>query len=267
MNVYEYTSYKGFLRALIKQFPKNGRGLSARLAEHLNLPATVVSQILGRDRHFTPDQAVEVAAFFGLDERSTDYFIMLVHLARAESKKLKTHYEQKLERLRLEAQNLRNLVKGREELTEADKARFYSNWYYAGVFHLSAIRGFQTVEAIADYYGLSRAKIGEVVSFLLESGLLVETDGELSPGIKSTHVSDKSEFVNNHRRNWRDKAREKFTKPGEKDIFMCAPVSMGKEDAERFRGELLKLIRSFSKLVEPSPSEKLQCLNIDWFEF
>ncbi len=199
MNIYETTSYKGFLRVLIKQFPKNGRGLSTRLAEHLNLPPTVVSQILGRDRHFTPDQAVEVAAFFGLDERSTDYFIMLVHLARAESKKLKSHYEQKLAKLRLEAENLRNLVKGREELTDADKARFYSNWYYSGVFNLSAINGFQTVEAIADYYGMSRAKIGEVVSFLLECGLLVENDSGISPGLKSTHVTDKSEFVNNHR--------------------------------------------------------------------
>lgn len=172
-----------------------------------------------------------------------------------------------MERLRLEAQNLRNLVKGREELTDADKARFYSNWYYSGVFNLSAIKGFQSVEAIADYYGLSRAKIGEVVSFLLESGLLIENDGELSPGLKSTHVSDKSEFVNNHRRNWRDKAREKFTKSGENDIFVSAPVSMGKKDAELFRAELLKLIKAFSKLVEPSPSETLRCLNIDWFEF
>ena len=267
MNIYETTSYKGFLRVLIKQFPKNGRGLSTRLAEHLNLPPTVVSQILGRDRHFTPDQAVEVAAFFGLDERSTDYFIMLVHLARSESKKLKAHYEQKLAKLRLEAENLRNLVKGKDELTDAEKAQFYSNWYYSAIFHLSAINGYQSVEAIADYFGLSRAKIGEVVSFLLESGLLVEKDGELSPGLKSMHVSDKSEFVNNHRRNWRDKAREKFTKPGETDIFMSIPVSMGKRDSELFRAELLKLIKSFSKLVEPSPSEKLQCLNIDWFEF
>lgn len=267
MGIYEYTGYKAFLRVLIKQFPKSGRGVSARLAEHLKLPATVVSQILSRDRHFTPDQAVEVAAFFGLDERATDYFIMLVHLARAESKKLKSYYEQKLEKLRLEAQNLRNIVKGRDELSDADKARFYSNWYYAAVFHLSAIKGYQTVEAIAEYYGLSRAKIGEVVSYLLECGMLVENDGELGPGLKSTHVSDKSEFLNNHRRNWRDKAREKFTNPGENDIFMSGPVSMGKKDAEIFRAELLELIKRFSKMVEPSPSEKLQCLNIDWFEF
>lgn len=267
MNIYESTSYKAFLRALIRQFPKNGRGLLTRLAEHLSLQPTVVSQILGRDRHLTPEQALEVASFFGLDERATDYFVILVQYARAESKKLKIHYEQKLEKLRLEAQNLRNLVKGREELTEADKARFYSNWYYSGVFNLSAIEGFQTVEAIADYFELSRAKVGEIVSFLLQSGLLVEKNGELSPELKSTHVSNTSEFVNNHRRNWRDKAREKFSKPGENDIFMSAPVSMGKRDAELFRSELLKLIKSFSKLVEPSPSEKLQCLNIDWFEF
>ncbi len=267
MQIYDFDDYKEFLTALIRTFPKSGRGQSRRLAEHLNLPPTVVSQILVRDRHFTPDQAVEAATFFGLDEKSTDYFLQLVNLARADSKKLKDLYEQKIEKLRAEAQNLKNLVRGRKELSDADMGRFYSNWYYSGIRNLSAIEGYQSVEAIANYFGMSRAKVGEVVAFLLETGLCVEKDGEIRPGPKSTHVSDKSEFVNNHRRNWRDKARERFSNSGEKDIFMSGPVSMSEADAEKFRSELLKLIKAFSKLVEPSPEEKLMCLNIDWFEF
>lgn len=267
MLITEFSNYKAYLKALIKSYPKNGRGQSRRLAEHLNLPPTVVSQILARDRHFTPDQAAEVATFFGLDERSAEFFLYLVNYARADSKKLKGFYEQKLDKLRAEAQNLKNLVRGREELTDADKGRFYSNWYYSGIRNLTAIKGYQSVEAIADYFGLSRAKVGEVVSFLLATGLCVEKNGEIRPGPKSTHVSDKSEFVNSHRRNWRDKAREKFTDPGEKDLFVSIPVSMSDDDAEKFRAELLKVIKAFSKLVEPSPEEKLMCLNIDWFAF
>lgn len=267
MWIAEFKDYKAFLNALIKTFPKNGRGQSRRLAERLDLAPTVVSQILGRDRHFTPDQAVIVANFFGLDERSTEFFIYLVNLARADSKELKAFYQQKLSKLRSDSQNLKNLVRGREELSDLDKGRFYSNWYYSGVRNLSAIDGHQSVEAIAKYFGMSRAKVGEVVSFLLETGLCVEKNGQIRPGPKSTHVSDKSEFVNNHRRNWRDKARERFTNPGDKDIFMSIPVSMSEADAEKFRSELLKLIKAFSKLVEPSPEEKLMCLNIDWFAF
>jgi uncharacterized protein (TIGR02147 family) len=267
MTIVEFTDYKAFVRALIKTYPKLGRGQARRLAEHLNLPPTVVSQILVNDRHFTPDQAVEVGTFFGLDEKSTEYFIYLVNLARADTKKLQGFYEMKLNKIRSEVQNVKNLVRGRDELSEENTGRYYSNWYYSGIWNLSAIPGFQTVESIANYFGLSRSKVGEVVSFLVESGLSVEEAGKIRPGLKSTHLSDKSAYVNNHRRNWREKAKEKFTDPGERDLFVSIPVSMSESDAEKFRLELLKIIKAFSKLVEPSPEEQLMCLNIDWFAF
>ena len=263
----DFDDYKVFLKAVLKTFPKRGRGQAQKLADFLGVQPMVVSHILSGERDFTPDQAVRVASYFGLDDKATEYFLYLVTQARADTPYLKNFYATKLNQIRSEAQNIKNLVAGREQLTDEEKGIFYSNWYFCGVSLLTSIEKYQTVEAIADYTGLSRAKIGEIVSFLVNTGLCIQENGKIRMSTKSTHVGDKSEFVNSHRRNWREKAREKFSEPGPYDLFYSSPVSLSEKDAELFRKEILKVIKNFSKQVEDSPEQKTMCLNIDWFEF
>lgn len=268
MWISEFSNYKAFLKALIKSLPKKGYGQLRRLAEHLNVAPIIVSQVLSGDRHFSAEQAIKTATYFGLDEKATEYFIYLVSHARADNKELKSFYDQRLSRLREESQKIKNLVQGHEVLSDADKGIFYSNWYYVAVQTLTSMEKYRTVDAIAEYLNLSRQKVGEVISFLIQSGLCVQGEnGRVLQGTKSTHVDDKSPFVNSHRRNWREKAREKFTSPGPHDLFYSSPVALSEKDAELFRKELLTLIQSFSKQVAPSPEETTMCLNIDWFKF
>lgn len=267
MWIVEFTNYKTFLRSFIKTFPGHGRGQAARLAEHLSVTPMVISHILKRERHFTQDQALKTAKFFGLDERSTEYFLAMVDLAKAESDELKNYHQQRLNKIREEVQNIKNLVAGRTELSESDMGIYYSNWYYSAVWLSTAIKSFRDIDSIAEYFKLGRARVGEIVAFLLRTGLCVQQDGYLMPGKTAIHVQKNSEFVNNHRRNWREKAREKFSEPEPGDIFYSSPVSMSRKDADAFQKELLKMIKEFSKRVESSPEQQLMCLNIDWFKF
>lgn len=268
MWITEFSDYKSFIKALLKTYPKSGRGQSRRLAEHLNVVPIVVSQVLARDRHFTPEQALKVAEFFGMDTKTSEYFVFLVSLARAETKDLKAFYKEKLAKIRAESENIKNLVHGREVLSDEDKGIFYSNWYYSGIRILSSMERYQTVEALADCTGLSRAKVGQVVSFLIKTGLCVQgKNGRILRGPQSTHVDNESPFVNNHRRNWREKAREKFASPEDTDFFYSSPVALSEKDAEQFRKQLLEMIKEFSKRVAASPEETTMCLNIDWFKF
>lgn len=267
MWIIEFTNYKFFLRSFVKTFPGHGRGKAARLAEHLNVTPIVISNILKHERHFTQDQALKTAKFFGLDERSTEYFLAMVDLAKAESQDLKNYHQEKLNKIREEVQNIKNLVAGRTELSESDMGIYYSNWYYAGVWNLTAIKGYGNVDSIAEYFKLSRPRVGEIVAFLLRTGLCVQENGHIRPGKTAIHVPRNSEFVNNHRRNWREKAREKFSEPDRNDIFYSSPVSISREDAELFQRELLRMIKEFSKRVESSLEQQLMCLNLDWFKF
>jgi uncharacterized protein (TIGR02147 family) len=268
LSIYEYREYKPFLLDLIRTYPKAGRGQARKLSEHLAVNSVVVSQILAGDRHFTPEQSLKVAHFFGLDERATDYLVLLVNFARAGSKDLEAHYEKKLEKLRREILNLKNRVVEHRELNDPEKGIFYSNWFYSGIRLLSSIEGYKSVEAIAGYFGLSRAKVADVISFLLSMGLCKEQkDGKITIGTTATYVDAASPFVNSHRRNWRMKALERFSEIRDGDLFYSGPYSLSQKDADHIRKELAKLVAECSKRVADSPAEKLYCLNVDWFEF
>lgn len=265
--IIEFSNYKVFLRELIKTFPGHGRGQAARLAEHLNVTPMVISHILKRERHFTQSQALSAAKFFGLDEQVTEYFLLMVDLAKADAPELRDHFQEKINRIREEQKNLKNFVPGKTELSEHDMGIYYSNWYYGAVWLLTAIKGYQNIDSISEYFKMSRAQAGEILAFLLKTGLSVQEDGFIKPGKTSIHVPRNSPFVNNHRRNWREKAREKFDQADPDDIFYSSPVSISKKDAEEFGKELRKMVNAFSKRVEGSPEQQLVCLNIDYFRF
>jgi uncharacterized protein (TIGR02147 family) len=267
MEILDFSDYKLYLKECIKTFPKGGRGQARKLAAYLNVTPMVVSHILTRDRHFTPDQAYKVARHFGLSERDTEYFLSLINRDRTETRELRGYYERKLEKIREDAKNIRSRVEGREFLTDEDKGIFYSNWYYTGISVLASIKGYQTVNSIADYLGLSPMKVGEVVAFLLATGICVEENGKLRGGKTASHLGKDSPFINGHRRNWREKALQKFSDPDLTDMFFSGPVSLSNKDSEAISKQLLEVIESFSQRVKTSPEERAMCLNIDWFRF
>lgn len=268
MWIVEFSDYKDFLSKLIKTYPKRGRGQAASLARHLNTSPMVISQILVRDRHFTLDQAVQVAAFFGFDELASEYFVFMVGHARAETKDLKKFYDYKMSRIREESNKIKAKVVGKEFLSEAERGVFYSNWYYSAISCLVSIKGYQTVDAIAAYFNeIPKSKVAECVSFLVSSGVCQEEGGLILSGQTSSHVSEPSPFLNNHRRNWRLKAIDAFSEHNPESIHFSGPVSLSKKDSEILKKQLLQFIKEFSARVAPSPEEKLMCLNIDWFGY
>lgn len=268
MWIAEFTNYKKFLRELIKTFPKNGRGKAAALAKHLKTSPIVISEIFNRDRELTLDQAVRTTSFFGLDEPASEYFVFMVGLARSETTELKEFYTSKMKRIREEAQKIKSQVIGKEFLSEAEKGVFYSNWYFAAVALLITVDGYETVEAIAEYFPeVPKTRIADVVSFLTSAGIANEENGLLSPGQVSVFIAEPHPQLNSHRRNWRLKAMDAFSKHRADSVHYSSPVSISVKDAEIVKKQILEFIKDFSARVAPSTAEKLMCINLDWFEF
>ncbi len=83
MNIFEFDDYKTIIKLLIKEMPKKGYGEVRKIAQHLRIHSTLLSQILNGDRHLTMDQAYSLSAYFGLDTIETKYFLILIQKARA----------------------------------------------------------------------------------------------------------------------------------------------------------------------------------------
>jgi uncharacterized protein (TIGR02147 family) len=267
MTVFEFTDYKAFLKALFKQLPKQGRGQARKLAEHLSVHSVVISQVMKGDRHFTPEQALAIASFYGLDTRATEFLVTLVNRARAGTQDLVRHYDKRLAQLAQENSLLKNKIVEHKTLSDTDKALFYSNWFYSGIRLLTSIKDFDNIDAICAHFGLGRPMVAEILEFLVSRGLCVEKNGRYEMAVSATYVGSADKYVNNHRRNWRLKALEKLTDPSEHALFYSSPCTLSRKDLIRVREEITKLIEGFSKRVADSPSEHIACLNIDWFEF
>lgn len=267
MWIADFNSYKAFLASVMAQYPNKGRGLGQRLSKLLNVEPSVITLILKHDRNLSPDQALAVAEFFGFDTQTTEMFLLMVDLERAESKALKAHLTSKLEGLRAEANKIKNAVSDSKEISDLDKGVFYSNWYFSAIRMVAGLPGVRTVDEIASRLGLTRKTTGEALKFLVANGLLLEENGRYVSGPAVTSINDSSVFLNNHRRNWRDRAKVKFEGPEDTDYFLSVPMTISEKDAERFKSEIRELVKKFMSTVPDSKEETARCLNIDWFKF
>jgi uncharacterized protein (TIGR02147 family) len=268
MDVFEFRNYKDFVTHSIEALPRKGYGTYRKIAHHLNINSVMVSQIFRGARHLTSEQAHRVSEFFGLNDLATDYFILLVQIQRAGTHTYKRRLETKLEELRARSRDLKSRLPKDKELSDEAKAVFYSRWYYSGVRLATSIEGCQTPDQLAQRLQLSLTQTHQILQFLLENGLCVESGNKYAMGPQRTHLGADAALVGRHHLNWRMKAMMKIDHPVDKDeLFYTGPMALSHEMVEEVRKELIQLVETVTKKVVDSKSETLSCLNLDWFKF
>jgi uncharacterized protein (TIGR02147 family) len=241
--------------------------LIEKIATHLRVHQSLVSQVLAGKKDFSEEQAYRVGQFFKMDEREIEYLLTLVRLARTTMPELRALLERQLEQLRApeESSKLDSELKT-TPLSEAEHSVFYSSWYYSAVRLLSSLPGHHTPAKIAEYLGLSVGEVRAIADFLVKAGLCVERNGQLSLGPKRTLVSSGSPALARHHLNWRLRAIESHQRSPHLPVAYTAPMTLSRADADKIRALLWEAIWKIEPMIEPSPSEALFCLNIDWFE-
>jgi uncharacterized protein (TIGR02147 family) len=264
--IFEFIDYRSFVQRRLKQMPRAGRGQLLRMAQHLKVHPTLVSQVFKGSREFTLEQACLLCDFFGLTDFETDYFLVMVELERAGNEKLRRVLRQRMERLKRESRQVASRLPPTATLSDDQKATFYSSWHYSAVRQLSSIEDLQSVEAIAEYLELPMAQARRIATFLVSCGLCVEEKGRLKMGPLRTHLPADSPLIARHHANWRLKAIERHERMSDAELAFTAPLSISAKDFGKVREILLNAIEQSSKVVEGSEPEKVACLNIDFLE-
>lgn len=265
ISVFEFEDYRLFLNTWIDA--QSTKGLKGRLAEALGVSSTLVSLILKGDKHLSAEQGTEAIEFLGLQEKEADYFLLLVELGRAGTMKLQNRLRQKIAHSKKESQQLNKRLKKDLELNETQKAIFYSSWIYTGIRNLSALEQFHDVTSIAARLNLPPGTVNKALEFLIENGLCQIEADKITYGPAYTHVGNDSPFVNKHHQNWRVRGFQNMDARDEKNLFYTCPMSLSKETAEQVRTLMLNSIQEILKMVGPSKSEEVFCLNMDWFKY
>jgi uncharacterized protein (TIGR02147 family) len=267
MKVFEFSDYRDFVTKTVRALPKSGRGEYLKIAKHLGIHTSTLSQVLSGVKHFTLDQACALTDYFGLNDLETQYLLHLVELERAGTERLRATLKKQMIRLKEQSRELSSVVPGKRTLTDEEKAIFYSNWFYTGIWALTSIPGHQTADAVAKYFSLPKLLVNRVISFLVSTGLCVEENGLLRPGTTYVHLESDSPLIGRHHASWRQKAIERHPILSESEIAYSSPMSLSKEDAEKIRKLVIGWVEDVNKIRDPSPCEALYFLNIDWIRF
>lgn len=267
MNIYTYQDYKRWVRDSIQSRPRSGRGQLTRIAQHLRTSPTIVTQVFNGTRELTAEQAILLAEFFALSKLETRYLILMVNFSRAGSQRYRTLLREEMEEIKDQSREISHRVRHTENLTDEAKSVLYANWYYLAIWSLTAIDGFNDLESISNRLGLAKTKARAAIDFLLQYGLIVEDDsGFFRVGPTMVHLGSQSSLLPRHHQNWRLRAFDRYEHQRPDDLAYTAVVTLSEEDAERIREKALQFISDSVKQIEGSPSEKLYCLCVDWFE-
>lgn len=267
MNIFEQKNYRAFLRQWVESLPKKGHGQVTKLAGHLSVSTPYMSQVLGEKRELTSDQLYLACQFIGLSELETRYLVKLAQIERASHFAYKASLEKELLQIRQESKNISKRVQFERELTDQEKATFYSDWHFSAIRLLCSVRP-QTTKDLARQTSLPVGLIDEVVHFLLSTELIIQEGDTYKMGTASTHVGADSPWVVAHHQNWRRKAIEHVKIKSPVKIHYTCPMTLSHQDALKIQGILLDAIQRLNTVVDSSNSEEeLVCLNIDWFSF
>jgi uncharacterized protein (TIGR02147 family) len=266
MSVLSERNYKRFLKGYIDTLPGHGRGEMSRMARHLKVSSTFLSQVLSSDKHLSFEQAKGITEYLGLSALETDYFLQLVHVERAGTTSLKNYYEEKLEQLRGQGLRVANRIETARELTDTERATFYSSPLYAAIWlYTSVSEKGQTLETLIERFDLPRTRAVEIVRFLVDAGLCIEKNSSYTMGPQSTHVGQGSPHLLNHYRNWHLQALAQSETLTSEELMYSVAISLSREDFALLREQMVRFIKDLLKTAHASPAEEIACFNMDFF--
>ncbi len=122
------------------------------------------------------------------------------------------------------------------------------------------------MSALAKRLRLPKTEIESVVNFLLKTGLCKHENGKLTIGPNHMHLEAHSPMIRSHHANWCLRAMERHPFLDQKnELAYSLAVCLSMADAESIRSRLLQFVKDTRKITDPSPSEDLYCMNLDWF--
>lgn len=265
-SIFEFKNYRKYLEWAFEQRASNGFGEAKKLAEYLRIHPTFVSQVLKGAKSLSAEQSLGVTKYLNLNNLETDYFLLLVQIDRAGTSDLKKHLQAKLIEIESKANQLVNRVKHDARLTSEQQATFYSDWLYSACRLSTLLPNMQTLDQLSAYLRVSKVRLKDVTDFLVDAGMLKLEGGRFEIGPLATHLDGRSPWIKSHHTNWRQKALERLSFPDEASLHYSAPMTLSLEDMKKVKEILIKSINDVDEVLEPSPSETLVCLNIDWFK-
>jgi len=265
MKIFEFDDYKALIRTHLRSLPSRGHGQIKRMAEHVGVHTTLMSQILSGDKDLSLEQAQKAAGFLALNELETDYFLTLVQIERAGTRDLKKYFLNKKDDFKKESLKISKRIQAQKSLSEQERSVFYSTWLFSAIHLFCSTQEGRSLQEIIERFQISAQQALEILRFLTESGLCDLQNSVYRATVLSTHVEKGSPHLLKHHSNWRIKAIQRSENLTDEELMFTGNISLSRQDFTKVREVLVQTIKQVSELVKDSPAEDIANLNLDLF--
>jgi len=265
MDIFTYKDYRKFLSDWLILEKKRHRLNATLLATKIRVHPTFISQVLKGNKELSSEQWFSICEVMSLTEIENDYLHFLLLQNRAGTKEVRAFYQKKLDEILKRRLQLQERIKEHRQLTDQERAIFYSSWIYSAIRLFTACNEGQTLDQLSEKFQLSKSKADEILSFLCVTGLCKFENGKYHMGNKHIHVPANSPFVVRHHTNWRLRAITSLENTMNEEMNFTAPMSISKKDFPVIREKIVKLIQEVVEIAKASDAEDLATLTIDFF--
>lgn len=263
-NLFECQGYKAYLRHQLDA--KGARsGLRGDFAKALRCQSSFVSQVLHGSMDLSLEQAFRANDFFEHDTPHAHFFMLLVQKDRAATSELRDYFQNQLDRILDERSKIKSRVATTHELSDADKAQYYSSWDFVAVHMALAVPGQRTSQELSAALSLPLRRVENVLEKLLELGMAERNGREFRIGSVHLHLGSDSPFVQQHHTNWRLEGLRRLNVSQTQNLHYSAVYSLSKKDYMKLRENLLQVIQDNLAVVRPSPEEITIAQTIDLY--
>ena len=266
--VYEFTSYKDFLRAKIEE-NSDVYGYQTQLAKVAGCQRSFLSQALHSHVHLTPEQACGLANHFRFNDDQRGYFLDLLLLDRAGTQELRDFQLTKIKRAQRKAKEHAKRYQEEKISSAEETAIYYSSWMVSAIHMLLTIPQYRTVNLIAKRLSISKEQANQTLQQLKKLNL-AEMKGkgegaEWNTTKNRIHLPERPPFTVMNHRNWREVALEHAARSKVNSTHYTAVYSLSKKDYDQLQSMLRNFLDETRKKVFASPEEEIAVFLCDFF--
>lgn len=264
MSVFDFDDYKEFLRGQAKE-NQEARGYKSAMAAAAGCQRSVFSQVLGGKMELSRDHAAELSRFFALSPDEEEYFVLLVDLARAGSKRLVSLIRRRLGELKMKRVQPSARIAEGNILDAERRTLYYSSWYWSAIHILTSIPEYQIAADISRRLELPLGLVQKTLASLETMGLVKSSGRKWVATKKLIHLASDSPLNEINHSHWRLRAIQDIQRSGDESIHYSSVCALSRADYERLKGMLMEQVMKERELIVPSDEEELYCLSHDLF--
>ena len=263
-SLFEAKDYKSYLNERLR-LNASIRGYQAQLAKAAGVGRSFLSQVVRGAVHLTPDHALAVSNFWGLNEDDATHFLDLVLLARSASPQLKSYLQRRIDRRRRRRARLLHRLKSSDRLPEEAQASYYTSWELAAVHCLLSIPEYQSEAALGKRLRLPPRTLSHCIRELERFGIIRSKASGWEVLKKRLFLPEDSPLARSYHCIWRSKAVTKLQVDLENSFHFTTLYALSKRDIRKLRIIILNAIEQMEQTVVPSMEEELVCFACDLF--